>query len=116
MADGTRQVLAGHYDDTYRRTPEGWRFTSRRLTKYYAGPPDLLGEFFVDRRRARTGASDLGAAGTGRRVLEHVLGIEPDPRGRAGPRSRPGRACRGGARTLPGCSALSGRTRAASAG
>lgn len=43
--DGGRHVLAGHYDDTYRRTPGGWRFTSRRLTKYYAGPPDLSGEF-----------------------------------------------------------------------
>jgi hypothetical protein len=40
-------VMAGHYDDTHRRTPDGWRFTSRRLTKYYAGPPDLMGEFFV---------------------------------------------------------------------
>jgi ketosteroid isomerase-like protein len=46
--DGTTHVLAGHYDDTYRRTPEGWRFTSRRLTKYYAGPPDLTGEFVRD--------------------------------------------------------------------
>lgn len=45
VADGSRHVLAGHYDDTYRRTPDGWRFTSRRLTKYYAGPPDLMGEF-----------------------------------------------------------------------
>jgi hypothetical protein len=45
--DGGRHVMAGHYDDTYRRTPEGWRFTSRRLTKYYAGPPDLMGDFFV---------------------------------------------------------------------
>ena len=41
--DGGRHVMAGHYDDTYRRTPEGWRFTSRQLTKYYAGPPDLTG-------------------------------------------------------------------------
>ncbi len=46
VADGTRRVLAGHYDDTYRRTPEGWRFTSRHLTKYYQGRPDLSGEFF----------------------------------------------------------------------
>jgi hypothetical protein len=45
VADGSRRVFAGHYDDTYRRTPEGWRFTSRRLTKYYQGPPDLMGEF-----------------------------------------------------------------------
>lgn len=45
VSDGSRKVLAGHYDDTYRRTPEGWRFTSRQLTKYYQGPPDLMGEF-----------------------------------------------------------------------
>ena len=45
--DGGRHMMAGHYDDTYRRTPGGWRFTSRRLTKYYAGPPDLTGEFFT---------------------------------------------------------------------
>jgi uncharacterized protein (TIGR02246 family) len=45
VADGSRHVLAGHYDDTYRRTSQGWRFTSRQLTKYYAGPPDLMGEF-----------------------------------------------------------------------
>lgn len=44
-ADGGRHVLAGHYTDTYRRTPDGWRFTSRHLTKYYAGPPDLTGDF-----------------------------------------------------------------------
>jgi uncharacterized protein (TIGR02246 family) len=45
VADGTRHVLAGHYLDTYRRTSEGWRYTSRQLTKYYTGPPDLSGEF-----------------------------------------------------------------------
>jgi ketosteroid isomerase-like protein len=45
VADGSRHVLAGHYDDTYRRTPTGWKFTSRQLTKYYAGPPDLMGAF-----------------------------------------------------------------------
>ena len=45
-ADGGRHVMAGHYDDTYRRTSDGWRFTSRQLTKYYAGSPDLLGEWF----------------------------------------------------------------------
>lgn len=47
VGDGSRKVLAGHYDDTYRRTPDGWRFTSRELTRYYAGPPDLLGDFFA---------------------------------------------------------------------
>jgi uncharacterized protein (TIGR02246 family) len=47
VADGSRKILAGHYDDTYRRTPGGWRFTSRELTRYYAGTPDLLGEFFA---------------------------------------------------------------------
>lgn len=46
-ADGGRHVLAGHYTDTYRRTPDGWRFTSRQLTRYYAGPPDLTGAFMT---------------------------------------------------------------------
>ena len=45
VVDGSRHLFAGHYSDTYRRTPEGWRFTSRELTKYYAGPPDLTGVF-----------------------------------------------------------------------
>ena len=45
LADGTRRVLAGHYLDTYRRTEDGWRFTSRELTKYYQGLPDLTGQF-----------------------------------------------------------------------
>ena len=45
VADGTRRMFAGRYDDTYRRTPDGWRFTSRQLTKYYQGAPDLTGEF-----------------------------------------------------------------------
>jgi ketosteroid isomerase-like protein len=45
--DGGRHLLAGHYDDSYRRTDEGWRFTSRRITKYYAGPPTLMGQFFT---------------------------------------------------------------------
>jgi ketosteroid isomerase-like protein len=46
VGDGSRRVLAGHYDDTYRRTADGWRFTSRRLTRYYQGAPDLTGRFF----------------------------------------------------------------------
>ena len=45
VADGSRAILAGSYADTYRRTPDGWRFTNRALTKYYAGPPDLTGLF-----------------------------------------------------------------------
>ncbi len=45
LVDGSRKVLAGHYDDTYRRTADGWRFASRELTTYYAGPADLTGEF-----------------------------------------------------------------------
>ena len=46
VADGSRGILAGSYADTYRRTADGWRFTSRMLTKYYGGPPDLSGTFF----------------------------------------------------------------------
>lgn len=43
--DGTNSILVGHYDDTYRRTPDGWRFTSRALTVAYRGAPDLSGTF-----------------------------------------------------------------------
>jgi len=43
--DGTRAILAGHYDDTYRRQPDGWRYTQRTLTVYYRGAPDLSGSF-----------------------------------------------------------------------
>jgi hypothetical protein len=45
VADGSKTVLAGHYDDTYRRTPDGWKFASRGLTIYYRGAPDLTGIF-----------------------------------------------------------------------
>jgi ketosteroid isomerase-like protein len=47
VSDATRRIFAGHYDDTYRRTREGWRFTSRRIERYYAGAPDLTGRFFT---------------------------------------------------------------------
>lgn len=43
--DGTQGTLAGHYDDTYRRTADGWRFASRALTIYYRGASDLTGTF-----------------------------------------------------------------------
>lgn len=48
LATGGPHTMAGHYLDTYVRTPDGWRFASRRLEKYYAGPPDLSGEFAGD--------------------------------------------------------------------
>jgi uncharacterized protein (TIGR02246 family) len=44
-ADGGSHILAGHYTDAYRRTVDGWKFTSRHLTKYYSGSPDLQGDF-----------------------------------------------------------------------
>lgn len=43
--NGKRAVMAGHYDDTYRRTADGWKFTSRVLTIYYRGAADLSGHF-----------------------------------------------------------------------
>ena len=45
--DGARRIMVGFYDDTYRRETEGWRFASRALTKLYAGPADLSGQFFT---------------------------------------------------------------------
>ncbi len=47
VADGTRRILAGHYDDQYVHAGGAWRFSGRALTQYYAGPPDLGGAFFT---------------------------------------------------------------------
>jgi uncharacterized protein (TIGR02246 family) len=44
--EGDRRILVGWYDDRYRRTDEGWRFSSRALVKLYAGATDLSGQFF----------------------------------------------------------------------
>jgi ketosteroid isomerase-like protein len=44
--DADRRILVGWYDDTYRRTDDGWRFSSRSLTRLYVGAPDLTGRFF----------------------------------------------------------------------
>jgi uncharacterized protein (TIGR02246 family) len=43
--DGPRRVFVGWYEDGYRRQGDGWRFSRRALTRLYAGPPDLSGEF-----------------------------------------------------------------------
>jgi ketosteroid isomerase-like protein len=45
-ADGERVVLVGWYDDSYHRTPNGWRYASRSLQQLYRGAPDLSGTFF----------------------------------------------------------------------
>ncbi|MEE2768928.1 MAG: nuclear transport factor 2 family protein [Actinomycetota bacterium] len=42
---GVHAILLAHYDDTYVRTDEGWRFASRELTPHYQGPPDLSATF-----------------------------------------------------------------------
>ena len=39
-ADGEGVLHLGHYDDTYRRTDEGWQFTSRRFAMVYRGALD----------------------------------------------------------------------------
>ena len=38
--DGTGVMHLGHYDDTYRRTDEGWQFASRRFAMVYRGAMD----------------------------------------------------------------------------
>ena len=43
---GDRRILVAWYDDGYRRTDEGWRFSSRSLSRLYVGAPDLAGQFF----------------------------------------------------------------------
>ena len=44
-SNGVHAILLAHYDDTYIRTDEGWRFASRELTPHYKGPPDLSAPF-----------------------------------------------------------------------
>ena len=41
-----RRMLVGSYEDAYRRTADGWRFSRRALSRLYSGPPDLSGQFF----------------------------------------------------------------------
>ncbi len=45
--DGSRGILLAAYMDSYTRTAEGWQFTNRSLDRFYAGDPDLSGEFVV---------------------------------------------------------------------
>ena len=42
---GKALFYLGHYDDTYQKGTEGWKFSSRTLTWLYQGPPDLSGAF-----------------------------------------------------------------------
>ena len=42
---GKALFYLGHYDDTYQNGPDGWKFSSRKLTWLYQGPPDLSGVF-----------------------------------------------------------------------
>jgi ketosteroid isomerase-like protein len=44
-AKGRHTFYIAHYDDDYRRTTEGWRFTRRIVTWHYHGEPDLTGTF-----------------------------------------------------------------------
>jgi hypothetical protein len=40
LDNGAGALHLGHYDDTYRRTDEGWAFASRRFAMVYRGPLD----------------------------------------------------------------------------
>ena len=40
LADGTGALHLGHYDDEYARTPDGWRFATRRFAMVYRGALD----------------------------------------------------------------------------
>ena len=42
---GSNETLLAHYDDTYVRTGDGWRFSRRFLQAHYIGPPDLSADF-----------------------------------------------------------------------
>jgi hypothetical protein len=44
-ADGTNDLMVGHYDDLYVLVDNVWLFGARVLTPHYQGPPDLTGTF-----------------------------------------------------------------------
>jgi SnoaL-like domain len=44
---GARNILLAWYDDEYIRIDGEWLFKSRKLTRLYAGAPDLSSEFTV---------------------------------------------------------------------
>jgi hypothetical protein len=44
-ADGTNDLMVGHYDDLYVQVGNEWLFAARELTPHYQGPPDLTGTF-----------------------------------------------------------------------
>ena len=60
-ADGTSGILLAHYDDTYVRDDDGWRFSRRFLQPHHMGPPDLSADFLNTRESlvARGVASDV---------------------------------------------------------
>ena len=44
-AKGRRTFYIAHYDDEYRRTGDGWRFSRRKGDWHYQDAPDLSGHF-----------------------------------------------------------------------
>lgn len=44
-AKGRRIFYIVHFDDEYRRTDDGWRFSRRTATWHYQDAPDLSGHF-----------------------------------------------------------------------
>ncbi|WP_406286982.1 nuclear transport factor 2 family protein [Streptomyces sp. NBC_00209] len=43
LSDGATFLCGGRYDDRLRRTPDGWRFTHRRITNVWSeGNPSVL--------------------------------------------------------------------------
>jgi ketosteroid isomerase-like protein len=50
---GDRTVLLAHYDDIYRQTEDGWKFTRRFLRPHYNGPYDLSAEFLCSAEKLR---------------------------------------------------------------
>ena len=49
MQGGQPMLLMAAYYDRYRREPDGWRISERRLQPLYAGPPDLTGDLLPGR-------------------------------------------------------------------
>ena len=44
-SSGGASVSVGSYEDVYRRSKTGWKFSERRFEFIYTGPPDLSGHW-----------------------------------------------------------------------
>ncbi|MGD9997867.1 MAG: nuclear transport factor 2 family protein [Ilumatobacteraceae bacterium] len=55
-------ILRAHYDDSYVRDGNGWRFRNRVLQVHYQGPPDLTAPFLNTAAKLSVAADEVAAA------------------------------------------------------